>query len=77
MFLILEINKCNVSIPKYFSCQECGTRIEAFPPDDFHPMISTDPDEVDDPVKIKYKCTNCHENVRYWGKMKKESATVY
>jgi len=56
---------------KRFSCTECGTPFEAYPPDDLHPTASLEsPKEAEgNVVKMTYDCQNpdCrHPTVLYW-----------
>lgn len=58
---------------KSFSCLKCGTLFIGYPPDDFHRIASLKPSEVDDPIRMEYKCKEegCgNTNVLYWGSQK-------
>lgn len=57
-----------------FSCIQCGTSFDAYPPDDLHQDASRNPEELEEePIKIEYKCKNpdCKTiNILYWGQVK-------
>lgn len=56
---------------KKFSCIKCGECFVGYPPDDFHQTASLNPNEINNPVKIEYKCPKCgNVNVLYWGSEK-------
>lgn len=53
---------------KRFSCLKCGSSYLAYPPDDFHAYASVKADDIDDPIKMTYRCKDCNnDNVIYWG----------
>jgi hypothetical protein len=42
-----------------------------YPPDDFHQTASLKSSEIEDPIKVEYKCQNCGNiSVLYWGSQK-------
>jgi DNA-directed RNA polymerase subunit RPC12/RpoP len=53
---------------KKYSCLNCGTPFDAYPPDDLHRWASRDPNHYKDNIKVTYLCKECkNENVIYWG----------
>jgi hypothetical protein len=51
-----------------FSCTNCGTPLEAYPPDEEHRMATRTPDKYADSVKVEHRCGQCgHANIIYWG----------
>lgn len=56
---------------KQFSCLKCGSMFIGYPPDDFHQTASLKSSEIEDPIKVEYKCQNCGNiSVLYWGSQK-------
>jgi len=56
---------------KRFSCVKCGSSFIAYPPDDFHVYASIKESEIDEPVKMEYRCKDCGNiNILYWGYQK-------
>ncbi len=61
------INMVSETVKK-FSCLKCGTTFTAYPPDDFHQSAALKHYELEEPIKIEYKCEKCgNVNVLYWG----------
>jgi rubredoxin len=53
---------------KRFSCVKCGSPFDAHPPDDLHNTASLKEADVEDPIKVEYRCKDCGNiNVIYWG----------
>lgn len=53
--------------PKKFSCLECGTPYEAYPPSDTHKIASLKPSSEGNSVEVKYLCTRCsNKNSLHW-----------
>jgi len=53
---------------KKYSCLNCGTPFEVYPPDDLHDIATRNETDFKDHIKINYKCTECNEiNTIYWG----------
>jgi len=51
-----------------YSCLSCGTPIEVYPPDQFHPIASLQKDKVADPIEMTVICTYCDKKTKlYWG----------
>lgn len=65
-----------ISLPKReevkkFSCLHCGAPYITNPPDDFHYYASVKEDDVEDPIKVTYRCEKCgKDNTLYWGSQK-------
>ena len=56
---------------KKFSCLHCGASFNSYPPDDIRNMASLRITDVNEPIKIKYRCEKCnYENIIYWGRRK-------
>jgi len=56
---------------KNFCCIKCGASFVCHPPDDFHVNASLKPSEIEDPIKVEYRCKECgNTNVLYWGWVK-------
>lgn len=56
---------------KKFSCLRCGSSFTGYPTDDYHQIASIKESEVEDPIKVEYRCTECgNTNVLYWGEQK-------
>jgi len=69
--LLEVINMPKKEEVKQFSCLHCGVPYTAIPPDDFHPYASVKADDVDDPLKMTYRCKACgKDNTIYWGSQK-------
>ena len=55
--------------PRNFSCVNCGTPYEAYPPNDENNIAKQTPCDRGDSIEIKYECDNCnHINSIYWDK---------
>jgi len=53
---------------KTFSCLQCGTAFDAYPPDDLHDIATRDENAYENNIKIPYKCKVCgKENFIFWG----------
>jgi DNA-directed RNA polymerase subunit RPC12/RpoP len=54
---------------RVFSCPECGTQYDAYPPDDHHRTAVLEPptDAVGSVIKVVYDCKQCkHPITLYW-----------
>jgi len=53
---------------KKFSCLNCGTPFEAYPPDDLHDKATRKKGFYKDNIKVNYICKKCKNvNTLYWG----------
>ena len=67
-YLLSGYNMVKDDRAKGFSCLKCGTPYMAYPPDDFHYDASIKEKDVEDPIKVDYKCKECgNMNTLYWG----------
>jgi DNA-directed RNA polymerase subunit RPC12/RpoP len=53
---------------KKYSCIECGSPFDAYPPDDRHDRATRNEGDYKDHIKVNYRCKDCgHTNVIFWG----------
>lgn len=53
---------------KIYSCVNCGSSFQAYPPDDLHTVASRNKDSHKDNIVVNYRCKDCkRNNTIYWG----------
>jgi len=68
LLYLLSYVEAMMMCKKTFSCTNCGTPFDAYPPDDVRTVATRSQDDYKDNIRIDYRCEKCKSvNQIYWG----------